>query len=231
MHIPSTSTVCPSTGPTASPPPKARQPRGCWEQLLWPGCASLPGPGPTPAPGLMMDKLPPHPGPTASLRRGALEKQAGPGARPAGTDGTELGAHACDRPPVCEHACAHGWVFSHACALPGRLTGTRMHPCARVITHRWAHAWSRKHARVQAHGCTLTHKCSHARTHTYSHTGSHSPARLQCPLPAPQGVSAGNEAAPRHLGPMRCAVPQFPLLAQAGTPHSPGTCGRQCGTS
>lgn len=47
-------TACPKTGPTVSP--RCHRRRGHRERLLWPGRASLPGPGLAPAPGLMMDK-------------------------------------------------------------------------------------------------------------------------------------------------------------------------------
>lgn len=50
--------------------------------------------------------------------QGALEKQPRPGMRPVGMDGSELGACACDHPPVCKHARAHRWMFSHTRAFP-----------------------------------------------------------------------------------------------------------------
>lgn len=124
--------------------PRSRRRRGHWERLLWPGHASLPSPGPAPAPGLMMDK----PAPPGVPSQGALEKQPRPGVRPAGMDGSELGAHARDHPPVCEHAHAHGWMFLHTCAF---------FPAAHALVH----------ASGSTHGHTYTH------THVFTCTGTH----------------------------------------------------------
>lgn len=214
MHILFASTTRPSTGPTASPScPRARRCHGHRERLLWPGCASLPGPGPAPAPGLIMDK---SPTPGVPLQ-GALKKQAGPGTRPAGMDGTELGAHACDCPPVCKHTCAHTWVLLHA--------KSHAHIYASASTHDHAHACTQMI--MQTHSCSGTHTLTHmfTCTDTHIHTWPSSPAQLQCLLSAPRGKTLGYKTAPRCLGPMLCAVPQFPLLAQPGSPNPPGPVG------
>lgn len=148
------------------PPPRAHWRRGHCEQLLWPGRASLPGPGPAPAPGLMMDKTP-----LESHRRGALEKQAEPGTRPAGMDGTKLGEHACDYLAMCEYTCAHGWMFLHADAFPCRVTHTRMHLRAQMIMH--------THDRANMFVFGHTHAHLHTRVHMHGHTWPSSPARVQ----------------------------------------------------
>ena len=82
---------------------------------------------------------------------------------------------------------------------------------------------------MQTHSCSGTRMHTHTRVHmhgyTYSHIWPSSSARLQRLLSAPWGEPLGDKAAPRHLGPMLCAVPQFPLLAQPGTPTPPGPVG------
>lgn len=134
--------------------PRARHHRGHWERLLCPGHASLTSPGPAPIPGLMMDK----PAPPGAPSQGALEKQPRPGTRPVGMDGSELGAHACDHPPVCERTPAHRWMFLH----------TRAFPAAHALVH----------ASVSTH--SHTHTCSHTQAHKYVCV-----AWLQCTLSAP----------------------------------------------
>lgn len=98
-------------------------------------------------------------------RRGALEKQAGPGTGPVRMGGSELGAHACDHTTVCEHACAHTWMCLHARAYPA-VSHAHMYLQAYLIMHTCVHAWSCKHIHVLAHACT--HTLVEART--YSHT-------------------------------------------------------------
>lgn len=198
------------------PPPRARWGRGHWEKLLWPGHASLPGPGPTPAPGLMMDKPP-----LESHRRGALEKQAEPGTRPAGMDGTKLGAHACDYPPVCEYTCAHGWMFLHADAFPCRVTHTRMHLRAQMIMH--------THDRANTFVFGHTHAHSHTRVHMHGHTRPSSPAGPAPTVSSPAGDTEGqcSPQTPQPHATCRASVSPFGTTQH---PNCPRTCGPWCGT-
>lgn len=114
-------------------------------------------------------------------------------------DGSELGAHACDHPPVCEHAHANGWMFLHTCAFP-------CSSCTRA--------------------CICEHTRSYTHIHTRVHTHTNGPAAWHGSNPHFQLSRTRRWGTTRRpLGPMQCDVPQFPLLAQPSTPTPPALVG------
>lgn len=87
--------------------------------------------------------------------QGALKKQAGPGVRPAGMDGTELGAHSCDT-----HPCASTLVHTHGCSCMRVHSSTSIHDHAHACTCMI----------VQTCSCSGTHMHTHTCVHMYGHT-------------------------------------------------------------